>query len=331
MHPLQRHLQFGEILGEGWTLTKRTAPTAGLLLFVIYMPLMLAVGFMAESMINGFASIAILQRMEMEGGEVDPDTAMNMMMPFFRLMFIIVPMSLVYQLLQPFGQTAATLASWEAINDRDLGFGEMLRRTFNRSFWYVVAQGLLIGVVAAIASGALMFVALLVGLATFGIGALVVYVAYYVAMIYAMVAIVFRIHLIVVEGRGPWQGLIASINLTKNSWWRVFGILLAIGAVTGILVIPILLPQIFSLVSSISTLPTPPPQGENDPEFLLAVAAMLDDAISPWTFAAFGLLIPAVNLFIINVLTTLYTDLRTRRGDFAEDLGEDDLTVTITG
>ena len=318
MHAL-RHREFGEILGEAWELTKRTVPTAGLLLLLIYMPLMLAVAFLTDSIISGFSGIAALQKIEMEGGTVDPDMAMGLMMPFFRMMFVIAPMSLLYQLLQPFGQTAATLVSWETLTGNDLSFGEMIRRTFNRSFWYVVAQGFVLGAVVALSSGALGFLALIAGIATFGIGALVVYMGYYVLIIYAMVAIAFRIHLIVVEGRGPWQGLIASIALVKNSWWRVFGVLFVIGVITAILVMPVLIPQIISLVSSLSTLP-PPRQGENDPEFLMALSTLLGQALSPWTFVAFGLIIPAIHLFSINALTLLYTDLRARRGDFEEHI-----------
>ncbi len=110
---------------------------------------------------------------------------------------------------------------------------------------------------------------------------------------YFLVIWAFGSHAIVIEGTGPFTGLVRSRNLVRGSWWRVFGIglvfVLIVGGVFGAIIIPVtILPQtIFS--------------GPQSPYIVNAITSIVSVLVFP--FASIG-------------ATLVYIDLRVRKEGF---------------
>jgi len=126
-------------------------------------------------------------------------------------------------------------------------------------------------------------------------------------LIYAAIRIMFSGIALVSEESGPFEAIKRSLELTMNSFWRIFGISLIVGILIYIIMILIRLP--FSLVLSADTdWITDFIRGNvNIPHFFagiknacgaLILSGLLSSAITVSFFPAF--------------LTTFYYDLRTR-------------------
>jgi hypothetical protein len=315
-----RPLQFGEILGTGWRLTRRTAPTAGVLVLITLIPLGIITGAIIHGVLRGVGDI--INDPAMHVRNPDSQIVMRHLMPMFLSFLFIIPLGIVAAMLGMLGQTAITIASWEEINGRTIGFGEMLRRSFKRPYWYGLAQ---IAIMYGIQIGAnfvMTIAALILGFVTFGIGAIVIYVAYLLGIIYFYLATAFRMHTIVAEECDPWKGLVSSYNLVKNNWWHTFAPMLLLMAVYYLLLIPILLPGILPFIRFIAAMSQYPRGTPPDPADVAALMTSLGNVFSPWTLGALAIVGAIVMLLIVNTLTALYVDLRARRGDFTQ--GDDE-------
>jgi hypothetical protein len=163
-----------------------------------------------------------------------------------------------------------------------------------------------------------------------GIGLVVVQLAYQAALWYFIVATIMRLHVVVAEDRGPWHGLVGSYNLVKGNWWRTLAVLAVLGAVYGLLVLPIVLPTIIPFINFIIGFASEHRGGGPlAPDEVAVLLSHIGDIFSPLVMGLLGVLGAAFSLMSINSLTALYVDLRARRGDFGEDDDHDDLVLTF--
>ncbi|MDB5034170.1 MAG: hypothetical protein JWQ98_1411 [Chlorobi bacterium] len=320
-------MSFGEIFGMGWRLTFRTLRTAGLLLVLIYLPVMLMMGL---SLHNLFATLGTLDITRSRFAD-SPDfnaLVMNLMGTFL----LLIPLIIILQLAIPYSQCVTVMAGWEEANGRDMGLGEMLRRSLKRPFWHILLQGLIVSAIAGMAMPVCMMILALISAVlrqVSGVFAVLVIflggLAMMVALIYFAVAIGLGKQEVVAEDRGPWKGLIASIALVRPYWFRAFGV----GLVLGIILM--FLYMIFSIPAAIHFAGFVADLGQvdrNDPRVAREIFSHMGSLISPWLFLPIGLMGVFMTLFSTNVSTALYIDLRARRGDFSD--GDDfDLHIGV--
>jgi len=309
----------GSVLSRGWELSRRTLPTSGLLFLVIIVPMTVLTGLAAKSLFLGIMEIVRTQG----GGTMDEEAMINhMMVPLLGSYMAIIMLSLLYQFLLPYTSTASIIAGWSAVNDdRDLSLGDILRRALRRPFWYILAQGILVGVIIGVANFISSMLGLLLGLATAGIGAFVVQIAFIIALIYYVVATTFSKHEIVVNDRGPMKSLLASIELVKGNWGRIFGIMALATIATSICYLPVIIPILLDVIRAFGVISSNPDDtaliaGELLPAFSLA--------FSPLVLLYAGLVTAAAMHLFTNILTVLYADLRGNRQVAGEDEWEDD-------
>ncbi|MEP7220437.1 MAG: hypothetical protein ABI876_16045, partial [Bacteroidota bacterium] len=139
-------MSFGEIFGMGWRLTVRTLRTAGLLLVLIYVPVMMALGFSLRNLFTTLASMDITRSRFSESADFNA-----LIMNFVGTFIVMIPLILIMQLAVPYSQCVAVMAGWEEANGREMGFGEILRKSFKRPFWHILLQGIIISAIAGLA------------------------------------------------------------------------------------------------------------------------------------------------------------------------------------
>jgi hypothetical protein len=313
-------LDFSGILKHGWNLTLRTAIGAGIPALILLLPLGMAVGHFGKEF---FSSLALL--IEHYGIPVDSPPSEGFIREYVTLirpMFLYGIMIFFYIIGGLYIQSIATRLSWEAVGGRSPGIAEGLHNSFGRTFWNNILQSLFLGIIAGMAMiASSIFQAF--GRTIGPMFEVIPLVALYGIAFYFTVATVFRVHELVVDGRGPWQGLIASMALVRRHWWRVASLVLLIG-ILGV-VLTSVLPQLFIPGSAYQDAVRPgfPPSGEYDPKVIAAMFKEVAHSITLVSTLIQSIAIPVVLLFGINLLTAKYVDLRVRRGDFDEEIGPD--------
>ncbi|MEO5928744.1 MAG: hypothetical protein ABIR47_02315 [Candidatus Kapaibacterium sp.] len=205
-----------------------------------------------------------------------------------------------------FGQTIATVASWEGVNGHPIDLGGLLKRSFGKLLLFNLIQWLALAVV-------MVMVALLMYILTFALvgkaaGSII---ALMISSLVVFLPTMFRVQEMDVDERGPFRGLTSAVSLLWTSAWR------AVGPVLVLIIADV---AILTLVSVLLT-GTPPAVGMGggsgtDPQAAAAALARVRAMMTPGVFAATVAIHSLVLLFLFNLITVVYTDLRIRRGDY---------------
>ncbi len=312
----------GSVLARGWELSRRTLPTSGLLFLVIIVPMTVLTGFVAKTLMLGIMELVRTQGAGTMDEQAVEQMMGQMMVPLLGSYMAIIMLSLLYQFLLPYATTASIIAGWSAVNDdEDLTLGDILRRAIRRPFWYILAQGILVGVIIGVANFISSMLGLLLGLATAGIGAFVVQIAFMGALVYYIIATIFSKHEIVVNDRGPMKSLLASIELVKGSWGRIFGLMALVTAAVAICYLPIGIPILLDVIKAFGVISSNPDDTALMAGELLSAFSL---AFSPLTLIYVGLVTAASMHLFTNITTVLYADLSGSRAIAGEDeWGED--------
>ena len=319
--PLQfEPADFGTIIRNGFTLMRRTFSNGGILTLLMVVPfnILLAYGFPAY-----LASLAGVIGAQGDSQTISSEQIGQILGPI--ILFYLL--SFVYLLAMLATQTAAVLFAWEAAEGRRMGIGEGLGIVLRKPVWIVLLQTVMIVIMVMLAFFAFSLIATaLIGGATAGDspGAAVALLPVLMllfggALLYFIVATIFRVHRVAIEERGPWHGLVASIALVKGNWWRVFGLL----AVIALFVIAVSLPFALLIADDLKDMSAALRGGtSNDPkvmaEFYQNMAALFS-----WKFVVVQIIQGAATwLLLSNFLTAMYIDLRSRRGELHSDDSE---------
>ncbi|MET3368884.1 UNVERIFIED_CONTAM: hypothetical protein ABIE34_002129 [Jeotgalibacillus campisalis] len=189
------------------------------------------------------------------------------------------------------------------------------RRTGFKQMWKLAGPRILplLGVAALLTLGGLLAAAAVIGVAillftALGPGALLIVLplglGFFVAFVWIGLKLMLAPAAIVVEQTGVFQGLLRSWRLTRNNWWRIFGITLVVAIMVGIIAQIVQIPV--SLASAaIGGVVAPHP----DPDSMTSTL-ILTTVIS----TAIGALVGSVTFaFQASVSSLIYMDLRMRR------------------
>jgi hypothetical protein len=287
-----------------------------IVVFLIIYATLILLGYTQMNIIGAQMKVAAIGGLDPNATQDVKTKAAQMMMP------ALVPWAsgvIVAFFLIVLTQVTATLAGWEAINGRRAGVGAILSATIRRPFWMSLIQTLILMAVLFLVMMVLVIIAFpfsksnpqaLPGI-IFGIGTLV--------YAYPVVATAFRIHRTSIEGRGPWQGMIASIALVKGYWWRTFGILflflIASTALTSLGALALGNDSLFNFSAA------------TDPSTRTAAIMRMHDLYT-WGYILASSAIPALVLTILfYLLTPMYVDLRARHHEFLSEEERTDLLM----
>jgi hypothetical protein len=305
-------MDLGEIFATTWGLIRRTFSNAALLSIIIIFILGLLFNFGMRSYLTTMADFSA------SGGltpQDDPELAQQMATQVMGAVIPFMFVTLIYFFGLIFVQVMATIASWEAINDRSIGMGELFRRSFSRPFWISVLQTIMFGVILAAAFFLLIIILYIIAGGNQEMLQSMMWLIL-IPLIYPIIATIFRIHKVAIEDRGPWQGMIASIVLVKGSWWKTFGTLVllwvAMAAVSFLIGMATGGGDLSAFGGSMSA-------GSNDPEAAAAALASARDAYTIPYMIANSFISSILFTFFFYILTPMYVDLRARRGEFLSD------------
>jgi hypothetical protein len=280
-----------------------------LLAVAVLLPLTLAADHFMKQYMNGLVHLITVYGLPEMGtmpkGMVEGASAMAGVSNLFLLTSILYAFGLVYV------QAMSTTLSWEAAS----GYRPEETESYfwNRPIRFNIIQSILIVVLMGMVGLASLLLisfgwiagAVVAALIIVGIGCVVAYFA---------VGTIFRLHETVVDGRGPWRGLISSMALVKGNWWRTAGVC-----------IPFFALFFFLAVVIPTTLAPRDPVGGLEAATLTGEARQIAtwfaetaSAITPLYSILRGIGTPVALVLGINLLTAAYFDLRVRRGDFDE-------------
>jgi hypothetical protein len=202
-------------------------------------------------------------------------------------------------------QGAMVVPVARSILNRRTGFRQMWQLARGRAWALVrlaalgVAAVLLAIVVIALAAA---------GLAnSMGTGALVIVLPLFLALIAAMIWVSIKLAVapavIVVEDLGALDGIRRSWAVTRGSWWRVFGIVLAVSLLVGVIGQIVLIP-VGLLAGLLATVASP--------QDLAGQAATLQTVVAVATVIVSATVGAVGFAFQTSVMALLYMDLRMR-------------------
>jgi hypothetical protein len=135
-----------------------------------------------------------------------------------------------------------------------------------------------------------------------------------VVLLYFSAATLFRIHEIVADDRGPWHGLISSIALARVDLLRVFLTFLVLVVMASVFA------GIWYVLAVAPVVGAEPAVSTNAS---LAQESRFVASLLTWRSTVSAGLLLALGLALgVNIVTSLYTDLRARRGDFTRGAEE---------
>ncbi|MET4900951.1 hypothetical protein PV760_09720 [Paenarthrobacter sp. CC6] len=292
-----RPLQFGEILdGSFQTIRRNAASMFGSALLVQ------ALG----AVFTGVISLVMLQ-MTVSLESVDSRAEFTEAMgPIFAIMAGALGVTLLLGFLGSVLQGVLAVPVARSVLNRRTGFKQM---------WKLAGKRILplLGVAGLLTIGGILAWAAVVGIAVLlltamGPGALLIVLPLGLGSIVVSVWIALKLMLspavIVVEQTGVYDGLLRSWQLTKNNWWRIFGITLVVTLMLGIIAQVVQIPA--SLAAAfISETVAPHPDAETTTSMLVittVITAAIQALVGSVTFA-----------FQSSVSALIYMDLRMRR------------------
>ncbi len=311
-------MEFGEIYGTTFSLIRRTLGVAIISIVLIAASTMLGMTAMMN-MQAASAEMAASGVIDENGQPVDKNDTEALERAAAPVMAALVPLGgamVLMLVVSVFSQVATALAGWHALADEPLALGEILRRSFGRPFWISLVQTIILLFVVMIVG--VNYVVLTVALAG-GPGnspPLFLTVVVMLAIAYAFVVTSMRMHRVVVEGRGPWRGIISSIALVNPMLMRTFGII-AVGMIGWGAIM-----YLQSVLTGTSDTMT---NGGGGASAIIQQYEIMKKVMTPTTMALGGLLTALASVFFFYLFTPIYADLRARRGDFLVPEDEDEL------
>ncbi len=306
-----RPMEFGELFGTAMTLTRRTLSNAGVLVFAVQILVVLAVAVLFRDVVELIGSM--LQNPEFQNRSESSDLAARQMLDFILLYFKFIPVIFVASILNILLVVACIKASWMALNEEEIRIGDLIKRSFTKHFWYIIAQNFLVGLIAGAGMMAASLLGTLLGVVTMGIGTVIVMLAIYGAYIYFTVCIMLAPHEIVIRDRGPWKSLRASYELVKPRWWQAFGVTVVFSVAVGVVVAVAAVPAVMSLLPVLSEFNQFKGDSNPDPRVVGEVLQHVADSFPMWVFAVFAIISALSTLAWSNLRTALFVDLRARR------------------
>jgi hypothetical protein len=278
----------------------------------VLLPLTLAVDHFMKEYMNGLVHLITVYGLPevgtMSKGMMEGAAEMTGVSNLFLLTGVLYAFGLVYV------QAMVTILSWESASGyrpeetESYFWNRPIRFNFVQSILIFVLMGMVGLASLLLVSFGLIVGAVIAALIMVGIGCIVTYFA---------VGTVFRIHESVVDGRGPWRGLISSMALVRGNWWRTAAVALPCFALFFLLAA--LLPELIAPRDTAVALGTAALTGEA--RQIATMFAETASAITPLYSIVRGIGTPIALVLGINLLTAAYFDLRVRRGDFDEEAG----------
>ncbi|MGN7249543.1 DUF7544 domain-containing protein [Arthrobacter sp. SAFR-014] len=202
-------------------------------------------------------------------------------------------------------QGAMVVPVARSILNRQTGFRQMWLLARGRAWALVRLAG--IGVAAVLLGGALIVLATVLLANSLGTGSLVIvlplFLAFIATIIWVSVKLTVAPAVIVVEDVGALDGIRRSWAVTRKSWWRVFGIVLVVSLLVGIIGQIVLIP--LTLLTGLLTTVA----GPQDPASQAAALQVVVGVATVIVSAAVGAVAFA---FQTSVMALLYMDLRMR-------------------
>ncbi|MFJ5954960.1 glycerophosphoryl diester phosphodiesterase membrane domain-containing protein [Paenarthrobacter sp. NPDC092416] len=290
-------MQFGEILdGSFQTIRRNAASMFGSALIVQVF----------SAVLLGIVTVAMLQMTEsLQYVESDLDME-EFLGPFLAWMAGLLGVTVLVGFLGAVLQGVLVVPVSRSVLNRRTGFKQMWKLagrrilpllgvsallTFGGMLAWAAVAGIAVLLVTAMGPAALLLVFPL------GLGALVVFLWIGLKLMFAPAAIV-------VERTGVYDGLLRSWQLTKNSWWRIFGILLVVTIMVGVIAQIVQIPVTLAS-EAIGTVVTPHPDAET-----ASSAVVISTVVSMAVAALVGSVTFA---FQTSVSALIYMDLRMRR------------------
>lgn len=323
--PELRPLSFGEIFSHGWSLLPRTLPNAGLLGLLFFVPLAWLIGTQVQNFMIGFAEVA--PHLNAASGNAPPPGMIEWLMSL-AMVFVL---GLIGIILLSYVQNAMVIAAWEGYNGRTIGFGDMMREAWGRRFWHSVVQYFMFMAITLMVSIVLGVVGVGLQLAMGKVGGNISSLISNVAVQYFTIITLLRTQQVMLERRGPWRGLIASISLIKGNFWKAAGLYILFIIPIAIVGVVVLFPAIQDFIaatasqSGLMDAANGTGGGTPDTVAIAKLYTIIAEALQSWMFPVLGALSVIGLLVMNNGMTALYVDLRTRRGDFNEIIDEDDI------
>ncbi len=227
----------------------------------------------------------------------------------------------IYIMVLVFSQVTAAIAGWEAINAREISFGAVLTRSIGRPFWASLLQTIVM-VMLAVMVAAVVYIAFVVVAGAGASRSLLPLLLILLILLYPFVATAFRIQKVSIESRGPWKGLIASIALVKDNWWRTLLTLLIAAIGGGVLIF-----LAGMLTGGGMAFQFGSRGAGNDPQAIIDAYNKMKESYSIGSLVATNIVSALAYTFCFFLLTPMYTDLRARRGELLEEPAEDDLAM----
>lgn len=290
---------FGEYFTSTLKLIQRTLSTAALPAFVILVAMSIIQGFGTMLYFEGAVEALPLLK---PGGTQEEQAAGGMMIVKALVPLLLTSVVAVVGLI--FVQVMTAIAGWQALNNEPVSLGEIMDRTVGRPLWFGIVQTILLALVMGVI---LLFLAIILfsaGLVQGG-GSTVVFL---LVSLYPFIATLFRIHKISIEDRGPWQGLISSIVLVNSNFGRVFGALALFGVAFALVA--------YGISMATGTGNMAMGTGGSDPEANLEAMKLMLENYTWGAIIISGIVSSAMMVFGCYLLTPLYADSRTRRGEF---------------
>jgi hypothetical protein len=323
--PELRPLSFGEIYSSAWSLLPRTLPNAGLMALLIMVPFTWVNWLQQKSLMLDF--VEIMPRLNSSSNSAPPE-----LIAMMGSILGMVGLNLLGGLLIVWLLNAMVTAAWGGYNGHTVGIGSMLREAGGKRYWYSVVQFFIVFAILFMAYIVFIVLFLLVSLVFAPLG-IILFPLFFAAALYFMGLIVLSRHQIMLEGRGPWRGLIASMSLIKGNWWKTIALCILLIVPFMLLSSAVYFPMVQDIAAFVKSHPefvkamSPAVGTQPDQTVIASFYKMLANTIPGWIFPILGA-IQAISLVVLNNgLTALYVDLRTRRGDFNEIMDEDNMPL----
>lgn len=292
-----RPLQFGEILdGAFQTIRRNAAAMVGSALIVQAISQTL-LGAVSLGLLQAVDSLDTVEsRAELDG----------LLGPFIGMMAGALGITMLMAFLGSVLQGVLVVPVSRSVLNRRTGFKAMWKLAAPR-IWPLLGVAALLTFVALLAMAAVAGIAVVLlmnlGPAAFAL-VIPLWLGAFVLYLWIAIKLMFAPAAIVVEQVGIYQGLLRSWQLTKNSWWRIFGITIVVNLMVGVIGYVVQIPvQLAS--GAVGSVVSPHPDFASMSSALLVttiISTVVSTLVGSITFA-----------FQTSVSALIYMDLRMRR------------------
>lgn len=309
-------MEFGEILGGAFKLTGRTFGSAGVVTVIAILLFSVVIAYTTQNYLSAVgASFSAASGIN---PEKDSQAFQNAMTAMIGPMITSVGVQFLYLLIIVFTQVLVALAGWYAAHNEKIGVGGLFSLAFKRSYWMAAIQTIMLAIFFIVVMMGLAIVVAILARFTGDVATTALMPVLYVAIIWFLVKTVTRLQLIAIEDRGPWQGLMASLTLSKGNWWRSFAAVLVPTVVMGAVTIlsSILMMGGKGLFDMPMGMNAGPSAATENYALLGAKMKEMANALTLPFFLVSGFIMSIYLVYLTHVTTLLYIDLKGRRGDF---------------